>query len=256
MHGTALPRLDDARWQVDCARCQAKPDGLCHDQSPALLREIARYKAGDRRIAAGEHVIGPGQPGDALYNLVEGWVCVYHLAPDGARQILHFALPGAVLGFFPAKQRASYAAQALTEAVVCVMPHAHLERLLRARPELALRLAWLVARDRSLAYDHLASIGRLSARQRVAHLLLELVIRYRARRPARPIGELLLPLTQEHIGDAMGLSAVHVNRVLRGLYQDAILSFHHHRLRILDADRLWAIADPDPQTVHSWTQAD
>ena len=256
MPGDALPRYEEARWQIHCVACKARRDGLCRNQSATVLRELACCKTGNRTLAAGQALIAPGQVADNLYNLVEGWAFVYHLAADGSRQILHFALPGAVLGSVTPDPHNHFGVQALTDAVVCVMPQPGIERLLQARPALALRLTWLVTRDRSLAYDHLASVGRLSARQRIARLLLELAMRYRTRQPLQAVGELALPLTQEHIGDAMGLSAVHVNRVLRKLYQEGILSFHHRRLRILDTDRLWAIADPEPQTVHAWTRAD
>ncbi len=257
MNGGATPGNKPAgRITVDCTTCGAKPNGLCRDYPRGVLRQIARYKCCDRTTPADQDLIDPGQPCDAIHNLVAGWVFLYNLSPDGRRQIVHFALPGAILGFFPAKRRATYGARALTDAVVCVIPRANLDPLIRERPDIGMRLAWLVARDRSLAYDHLASAGRLSARERVAHLLLELVVRYQAQWPTQQVGEIPLPLTQEHVGDAVGLSAVHVNRVLRILHQDRIISFHHRRLRILDPDRLWQVADLDPQTIHSWTQSE
>jgi CRP-like cAMP-binding protein len=105
---------------------------------------------------------------------------LYSLLEDGRRQILHFALPGAVLGFHPAQgAMATYSVRALTDAVVCVISRKALEPLSKQGPEIGLRLAWMISRDRSLAFDHLTSIGRQSARERVAHLLLELFVRYR-----------------------------------------------------------------------------
>lgn len=244
------------RITVDCETCPARSDGLCRDCSPDVLRTIARYKADDREIKAGQELFSLGQPCEAIYNLVEGWVFLYNLLPDGRRQILHFALPGAVLGFHPGQKKGTYGAQALTDAVVCVLPHANLVPLSREQPDIGMRLAWLVARDRSLSYDHLTSIGRHSARERVAHLLLELSVRCRNQWPGQRGEQMALPLTQEHIADATGLSAVHVSRVLSGLYQDGILSYHYRQLRILDPDRLWDVADLDPQVVHSWLGRD
>jgi CRP-like cAMP-binding protein len=117
-----------------------------------------------------------------------------------------------------------------------------------------MRLAWLSSRDSILAYDKMTSIGRHSARERVAHLILELFIRYRMQWPGHQIEEMYLPVTQEHIGDATGLTGVHVNRVLSDLRKQGIVEFHYKRLRILDPDKLADIASVDPEVMVSWTQ--
>ncbi len=238
---------------VDCGSCRARSDGLCTGASAGVLRIIAGYKSGDRLVKAGQDLFSLGEPCDTIYNLVEGWMFLYSLEADGRRHILHFAFPGAVLGFFPAPNiMATHSVQALTDAVLCVISRDGFERLLRERPEMGLRLAGLMARDRCLSFDHLTSIGQHSARERVAHLLLELFVRYSSRWPGRQLPELHLPLTQEQIGDATGLTLVHVNRVLRDLRENGILEFHRRRLRILDPDKLTEIAGVDPRQVLSW----
>lgn len=246
-------RSSSGKVPVECASCLARIDGLCEGCAPEVLRVIAGYKSGDREIAAGQDVFALGEPCEAIYNLVDGWVFLYDLLEDGRRQILHFALPGAVLGFHPGRGGvASYGAQALTDAVVCVIPNAALGPLSQTHPEIGMRLAWLISRDRSLSYDHMTSIGRQSARERVARLLLELFVRCRAQWPGHRIEEMHLPLTQEHIGDATGLTGVHVNRVLRDLRTDGIVEFHYRRLRILNPDKLVDVSGVDPQLALSW----
>jgi CRP-like cAMP-binding protein len=146
----------------------------------------------------------------------------------------------------------TYSAQALTDAVVCVIPRKALVPLSKQRPEIGLRLAWTISRDRSLAFDHLTSIGRQSARERVAHLLLELFVRCRGQWLGSRSEEMQLPLTQEHIGDATGLTFVHVNRVLRELCDEGIVEFHYRRLRILDPDKLIDVAGTDPHLAMAW----
>lgn len=240
---------------VDCTTCQARVGGLCEGYGPDALRVIASHKSGDQRVKAGQELLSLGEPCDAIYNLVDGWVVLYNLLEDGRRQILHFALPGAVLGFHPAHgAMTTYGAQALTDAVVCVIPHKALRPLSRQYPEIGLRLAWLMSRDISLTFAHLTSIGRQSARERVAHLILELFIRCRSRWPGYRIEEMHLPLTQEHIGDATGLTGVHVNRVLGDLKTDGILTFSYRHLSILDPDKLVAVAGIDPELLQSWIE--
>lgn len=237
----------------NCLACAARRDGLCTEFSPAVLGKMKQFKSGNRKIAAGTDIFAPGGICNAVYNLVGGWAFRYCLLKDGRRQILDFALPGAVLGFHPERgSRATYGVQALTDIEICTIPHANFAWLSREVPEMGMRLAHLVSRDRSLAYDHLTSVGRQSARERVAHLLLELFIRYRADWPGQRSEELHLPLTQEHIGDATGLTSVHVNRVLGELRDEGIIDFHYRRLKVLNPDKLIEVAEVDPSLATMW----
>lgn len=238
---------------TNCVACAARRDGLCTELPSTVLDKMAQFKSGDRKIAAGADLFGPGAPSGAVYNLVDGWAFRYGLLEDGRRQILDFALPGAVFGFDSERGvRATYGVQALTDIVVCTIPNEKLVALSREAPGIGMRLARIVSRDRSLAYDHLMSIGRQSARERVAHLILELFLRCRADWPGQRIEELRLPLTQEHIGDATGLTSVHVNRVLAELRQERVIDFHYRRLRVLNPDKLVEVAQMDPQLAAMW----
>ncbi|MBL8579671.1 MAG: Crp/Fnr family transcriptional regulator [Mesorhizobium sp.] len=218
-------------------------------------RLIPRYRDGDRKIEAGRNLFSIGSSGKSIFNLLEGWVAVYTLLEDGRRQIVQFALPGAILGVLPSRRApATVGAQALTEVVVSVIPVSVLTSHSQADPEIGMRLARSLAHDCNLAFDHLTSIGRRSARERVAHLLLELFTRYRAQWPGNRSEEMVLPLTQEQIGDATGLTFVHVNRVLSALRKEGIVQFHYRRLRILDPDRLIEVAGVDPEIAMSWLE--
>lgn len=227
------------------------------DHTAGLSHVTSRYNSADRQIKAGCDLFRVGERGEAIYNLVDGWVALYNLLEDGRRQILQFALPGAILAFVPARgAMMNYSAQALTDSVVGIIPHENLRRLSQDNPEIGLELAGLISQDRSFAYDHLSSMGRRSARERVAYLLLELFIRSRLRWPGHRSEEMYLPLTQEHIGDATGLTGVHVNRVLRDLCKEGIAEFHYRRLRIVNPDKLVDVAGIDPHTALSWIKDD
>ena len=223
------------------------------DDSTDTLRRANRYQFANREFRAGRDLFRLGENGEAIYSLVDGWVALYNLLADGRRQILQFALPGTVLAFTPQRgAMMNYSAEALTDAVVCIVPHENIGRLLRDRPEIGMQIANLISQDRSLAYNHLSSIGRRTARERVAHLLLELFMRSRLRWPGHRSEEMHLPLTQEHIGDATGLTGVHVNRVLRDLRTEGILEFHYRHLRIFNPDKLVNVAGVDPHVALSW----
>jgi CRP/FNR family transcriptional regulator len=235
----------------------ARTERLDPDHAASVLHVTSRYKSADRAIKAGCDLFHLGERGEAIYSLVDGWVALYNLLEDGRKQILQFSLPGAILAFVPARGvLMKYSAQALTDVVVGIIPHENLGRLARDNPEFGMQLAGLISQDRGLAYDHLSSIGRRSARERVAYLLLELFIRSRLRWPGHRSEEMYLPLTQEHIGDATGLTGVHVNRVLRDLRKERIAEFHYRRLRILNPDKLVDVAGIDPNVVMSWINDD
>lgn len=226
-----------------------KADASSSIEQHRLIRE---YRCGDRKIGAGCDLFGIGSPMNSVFNLLDGWVALYVLLEDGRRQIVQFALPGAILGLSVEGSQTTFGAQALTDSMASVIPLSTLSAAVRDDPEIGMRLARSLARDCNLAYDRLASVGRRSARERVAHLLLELFIRYRAQWPGNRIEEMDLPLTQGQIGDATGLTLVHVNRVLRVLRRERILEFHYRRLRILDPDKLIEVTGIDPQIATAW----
>lgn len=217
----------------------------------------SRYDSCRREVRAGRDLFQLGEKGEAIYHLVDGWVALYKLFEDGRRQILQFALPGTILAFVPTRGALiNYSAQALTNVVVSTISHNSLDRLTKEHPEAGIQLAGLISRGLSLAYDQLCSVGRRPARERVAHLLLELYVRSRMRWPGCRSEEMHLPLSQELIGDATGLTGIHVNRVLRQLRNEGILEFHYRRLCILNPDKLIDVAGIDPLIVASWIKDD
>ncbi len=229
-----------------------RDDALCAPLSDDEIAVIEDFKSGHREIPAGADLYCQDEVCDELYTLLDGWVYLYQILEDGRRQILDFALPGAFLGFQPdLAAPAAHSAQCLTDIAVCVFPRGTLLDLFRAHPELALRMAWITARDGALAREHLTNVGRRSARERVAHLLLELF--YRVRRGGASPGDnsVELPLTQEHIADALGLTTVHVNRTLRALREADLLAMRGRMLRILDPGALAKLAGFDPEIVLS-----
>ena len=233
----------------------ARGSGLVSDDAADVLHLIDRHISADRTVKAGCDLFRAGDKGDAIYNFIDGWVALYNLLEDGRRQILQFAFPGAVLAFVPALHGGMhFSAQALTDTVVCTTSHEKLGRISRDKPEIGMRIAGLISQDLSRAFDQLSMLGLRSARERVAYLLLELFVRCRKRWPGLHGEEMFLPLTQEHIGDATGLTGVHVNRVLRDLRKEGIVEFHYRRLMIINSEKLVAVAGIAPLVALSWLQ--
>jgi CRP-like cAMP-binding protein len=243
-------------YKMNCAFCSARPLGLCGALGDGDgFRELRDSRRGARLLDAGSPIYRQGDPHGDLYNLVSGWVCLHQDLEDGRRQILRFILPGELFGQEPAGVSVmSHAAQALTNISLCVIP---VERVtdLRARyAGFGDRFVWMLERDNHLTMDHLTSLGQRSAIERVAHLLLELAVRTGRRYPLARDDRFKIPLTQPLIGDATGLTPIHVNRMLRRLREERILDLRNGALTIFDPDRLEAMVGPSDDLVRLWTR--
>jgi CRP-like cAMP-binding protein len=123
--------------------------------------------------------------------------------------------------------------------------HTFVDRLQESRG-LWLSVLWSDSRDRLIAEERIASIGRRSAYQRIAHIFLELCMRLELIGAAS--GDAFTsPLTQDHLADLLGLTSIHVNRTLRQLKRDGMIAMEGRTIRLLSRNRLEAIADFDPR---------
>ena len=216
------------------------PDG-------ALAQRLGRYvdlRDGERaalaaletmhRPCARGTVIRRERSGPALWVLKSGWVATVLGLPDGGRQITRIHLAGDLLGgVLATTDTAMEAVTALTDAVVAPVPRAALTALFDDHPRLAALLYQLAQVERLSLGDRMAAIGRTDARARLAGLLLDMINRLRAVDGA-VTHTLSLPLTQEEIGDATGLTAVHVNRMMRSLAECGLIARTGATIRLMD----------------------
>ena len=231
-----------------CAQCGVRNQTVCAPLNIDELSVVESFRSGERSVAAGAELFAQGELSSEVFTLLDGWAMLYEMLEDGRRQIMEFCLPGAFLGFQvdPARPIA-YTAQAITDIRVCAFPRKGLEDLFREKPDMSFRMACIATREQNFAFQHLTSIGRRTAQERVANLLLELFMRIRLNSSAVAGDAIRLPLTQEHIGDALGLTSVHVNRTLRALREDEILTVKDGVMQITDPDRLAEVAGYDPE---------
>ena len=188
-------------------------------------------------------IISAGRKYDGVFVLLDGIAIRYRVLHDGRRQILNVVLPGDFIGF-PACffETALYTIAALSETVVSWVPFATLFGLFQRYPRLAATLFCTFSCETAMYAEHLIDVGRRTALERVAHFLLELLIRLQA------IGladerTFRMPLTQELVADALGLSMPHVNRTLRQLREDRLVSVDGPNVVIEDIEGLTALAD-------------
>jgi CRP-like cAMP-binding protein len=211
--------------------------------SPEEIGALAVLQSAIQAVPRNREIISAGRKYDGVFVLIDGAAIRYRVLRDARRQVLNIALPGDFIGF-PASffETALYSITALTDATVSWVPFAGLFGLFQTQPRLAATLFCSFSCEAAMYTERLTDIGRRSALERVAHFLLELLTRLQA------IGladerSYRMPLTQELIGGALGLSVPHVNRTLRQLREDALVSIDGQIVVIRDIEALAALAD-------------
>jgi cAMP-binding proteins - catabolite gene activator and regulatory subunit of cAMP-dependent protein kinases len=172
-----------------------------------------------RSARAGDQVAARNQISDDVFVLCAGWGFRFFQLPDGRRQILNFLLPGDLFSATSVfEQRFHFSVNALTEIQVSGMRRAEVQARLAINPGILTALANSCATETQAADELLTALGRRSAEERIAYLFLHLTERIAARSVIRE-QRYPFPLRQQHIADAVGLTAVHVSRVL-SLFRD------------------------------------
>ena len=204
-----------------------------------LLRNLADRR---ERFASGEELAAEGGPPGRPRFILSGWACRQRVLPDGRRQIFGFLLPGD--GF--ALNR-PLAPELTTIVALTALETADAEQALEAAlggraSGLARALLAAERAEQGLLLDHMVRLGRQTAYERVAHFLLEL----QHRLEVAGLGDsqrFPLPLTQEILADALGLSIVHVNRTLQQLRREGLIELRSGVAILLDREQLGKIAD-------------
>ena len=235
------------------------------DPFGSLLRKLGRIsplQEEDRRAVSalpitigsapsGHYLIREGSSVEQCCLLLKGYACRHKTTSDGNRQIVSFHLPGDILDLqHLLLPRADHNVQTTSEATVAWLPAAALKRLALERPAVGEALWRDSLIDASIFREWVLNVGRRSAKSRIAHMLCEFAVRREAAGLGRP-ERFTLPMTQEQIADATGLTPVHVNRMLQALAEDGVISRHKRQIEIADWGRMRLIADFDPDYLHA-----
>lgn len=210
------------------------------------LVAIEELQAQRKTVRANTDIITDGDECGAILIVCEGWAYRYKLLADGRRQILNFIVPGDTIGSVASLySRAANSVQALTDVSVCSITPERMHEIGLAFPRLAAALGRSFAQGESMLAEHVVRIGRRTAYERMAHIFMELLTRLQAV-GAADHSSYDLPLTQEILADALGLSIVHVNRTLRQIRKDGLIRLDSRRISIIDVARLTEVAEFEP----------
>ena len=203
-----------------------------------------------RRYVARQDLIREGDEPGPMFVILEGWACRYKILPSGTRQIMAFLMPGDACDLhIKLLAEMDHGIQAITTAMVATVTRTEMQTMMQAHPNIASAMYAAQLIDEGIMRAWIVSMGRRSSTERVAHLICELYLR------ARNIGltgegEFALPLSQLVLADALGMTAVHINRVLKELRLAGAMALKRGSVTILDPIKLIHIAGFDDNYLH------
>jgi CRP-like cAMP-binding protein len=217
------------------------------DEDRVVLRDLISRT---RRVARHADISREGERPEDVHLVVEGFACRYKLLPDGRRQIMAFLVPGDFCDLHVAiLDEMDHSIGTGWGCTVVDIPRPVIEDLTAHHPRITRALWWATLVDEGTLREWLVNMGQRDANRQLAHLVCELLVRLQIVGLASE-NSFEFPITQEDIADTLGITSVHVNRVLQELRGQGLLEWRSKRLRIPDVERLIAFAEFDPKYLH------
>ncbi len=218
---------------------------LPHDERDMLADAVMPARA----IAPNTELVRENACPDSVFLLVDGWAYRYATTREGGRQISALLVPGDICNLGSLMmERVDYAVRSATQATIAKLPRIQAQKLAAEYCGIANAFAWLTMYENVMLHQHMLSIGRRSAKARLAHILCELRVRLGA--DGEGACSYSFPLTQELLGDAMGLTSVHVNRMMQQLRAAGLIATADRIMTILDLPGLQRLAGFDCRYLH------
>lgn len=212
------------------------------------LDDMAANKVRDCR--ARYDIIREGDRPDHVNLVLRGWACRYKMLEDGRRQIVSFFVPGDLCDLHVYVLREmDHSIGALTPVTYAQIPREAFEAAMEGRHRVMQGLWWDTLVTAAVQREWTTNIGQRSAAERIAHLLLEMFHRLESVGLTQG-NSCEFPLTQNELADAMGMTPVHVNRMLQELRGAGLIELSSRRLVILDHDALARVAQFNPNYLH------
>ncbi|HET7281699.1 MAG TPA: Crp/Fnr family transcriptional regulator [Sphingomicrobium sp.] len=203
-----------------------------------------------RKLEPGSYLVREGDKPTHCSILLSGFAYRQKVTGEGTRQIVALCIPGDAIDFQNMFLSISdHGIQILTRAVVADIPREPLQQLMLKRPAIGVAIIHSTLIEASILREWVVNVGRRDARARIAHVLCEFAVRLEARGLASKDG-FELPMTQEQLGDATSLTPVHVNRVLKGLQADGLISRQRRNIQFTDWRALQDTADFTRRYLH------
>lgn len=218
------------------------------DEERTRLDALVTLK--QRDFGAQEDIIADGAHSEYCHVLLAGLACRYKMLPDGERQIMAFLVPGDLCDaeIFILKKM-DHAVGTLTPSTTAMIHSREMKTLLRDTTTISEALWWGTMTDLGVLRERIVDQGRRDASERLAHLLYEMLIRYRVSGQTND-NAIDFPITQADLADATGMTPSHVNRVLQRFREDGMIELRSRTLTITNPARLKSLAQFSPTYLH------
>lgn len=232
-----------------------------HDVLIRKLESITDFSEGEKQALRGlpltiktcgadQDIVREGDRPSECCLIVEGFACRYKITVEGKRQIMSFHVSGDIPDLQSLHLKVmDHSLGTLVPSTLAFISHGAIRELTHTHPRIADAFWRDTLIDAAVFREWLVGIGRRSAFARIAHLLCELLVRFRVLGLTESLA-CDLPLTQAELGDALGLSTVHVNRVLQELRGENLIVLRGRTLTVLDWDGLQRAGEFDPTYLH------
>ena len=208
-----------------------------------------------KTLEAGSYTVREGDAPSHCAVLLSGFAYRQKLTGDGSRQIVAIHIPGEPLDFQNLfLDVADHSVQTLTRAELAIVPRAELQELARTRSGVGHAILVTILVEASIFREWVLNVGQRDARSRLAHLLCEFAVRLETQGLEEQYGY-ELPMTQEQLADAVGLTPVHVNRTLKALEADGLITRNRRQVHFPDWERMRGVADFNQRYLHLEKQA-
>lgn len=213
--------------------------------SLATVKRVADAFEPLDQTAAAEDLIVQGVRASSCLLLLDGFAARYRLLESGRRQFTDIVVPGDFINLGTVlKKRQPQSVLALTDCTTVSLAHPRLELLIDSDPDLT-KVLWLETLvDGAIGREWIFSLGAQSAKARLARFLCEMYCRLEVVERAAD-DSFRLPLTQVQVSDALGLSAVHVNRVVSEMRNEGLIAWSGQRVRLRQWRELASLAEFD-----------
>lgn len=233
---SALPLVNTRLWNSGF---------LSREEQNALQNAVSPA----RSVGPNIDLVREGDRTDSLFIVIKGWACRYTTTKDGARQLPALLVPGDVGNLDSLMfDRLDYGVRTLTQATIVALPRDRALALAAQYPGIGRTFTWAALVENTILSKWALSLGRRSARERLAHLLCELSVRLNAGDGNE--SSFACPLTQEQLADALGLTSVHVNRTMQQLRNDGMVETENRTMTLPDVAGLRRIGGFDPDYLH------
>ncbi len=210
--------------------------------APADVNVLDALSAGNERFPADVDIVAEHSVPRSVFLVKEGVAIRYRVMPNGGRQIMTFLIPGDLCDIHVFLLKAmDHAIATVTPVCIAPIPREDMMTVFLDHPRISAALWWSSLQEEAMLRERIVSLGRRDARGRIAYLLCELFWRHEAVGMTSD-GVFSLPLTQEELGDTLGLTAVHINRILKEYRNRGLIAIKDRSLHLLNLAELQRIA--------------